>query len=181
MPPRRDALVSALLLVWLATGSSAGAGGLKASERGDRGHRKGSTSPRSPRSPVATTPRSGVRGNAAETPGKFGRLSVRWEDPSPEMPGSGPVREDVASRHAELFAQLEKAFGDRAVWSTLALRNTLGVSREVLRETLPYMAYKFRDGPWKGLWTRFGYDPRANPKARALQVSGGGRLEFLAH
>ena len=58
----------------------------------------------------------------------------------------------------------------RGLALTLALRNTLGVGREELRETLPFLAYKCRDGPWKGLWSRFGFDPRVDPSARALQV-----------
>jgi hypothetical protein len=118
-----------------------------------------------------TTPPRGHASPRAETPGKFGRLSVRWEDPppaAPPAPGSRP------ERHAALFRRLEEAFGQRPVWSTLALRNTLGVSREALRETLPFIGYKFRDGPWKGLWTRFGYDPRDSPEARDLQVRARG-------
>ena len=127
------------------------------------------------RSPEARSPDYAARDRDTprrpETPGKFGRLSVRWEDPSPPAPGPGFLREDLPSKHEELFRKLVKVFGDRPVWSTLALRNTLGVSREALRETLPFIAYKFRDGPWKGLWTRFGFDPRRDPKARALQVA----------
>jgi hypothetical protein len=118
-----------------------------------------------------TTPPCGQASPRVETPGKFGRLSVRWEDrrpAAPPAPGSRP------ERHAALFRRLEEAFGQRPVWSTLALRNTLGVSREALRETLPFIGYKFRDGPWKGLWTRFGYDPRASPEARDLQVRARG-------
>jgi hypothetical protein len=108
----------------------------------------------------------------AETPGggRFGRMSVRFEDPSPRAPGPGFDRADLPLRHAGLLERLDEAFGGRPVWSTLALRNTLGVSRESLRETLPFIAYKFRDGPWKGLWTRFGFDPRTRPEARELQV-----------
>jgi len=117
------------------------------------------------------TPQQSARGSStprAETPGKFGRLSVRWTDPSPQ---SDDAREHLDGKHSELFPRLEVAFQGRPVWSTLALRNTLSVSRESLRETLPFIAYKFRDGPWKGLWTRFGYDPRTDPQARVWQVS----------
>jgi len=118
-----------------------------------------------------STPQQSARGSStlqAETPGKFGRLSVRWTDPSPQ---SDDAREHLDGKHSELFPRLEVAFQGRPVWSTLALRNTLSVSREALRETLPFIAYKFRDGPWKGLWTRFGYDPRTDPQARVWQVS----------
>ena len=128
----------------------------------------------SPRKDV-TPRRSALRVSASPladaTPGKFGRLSIRWEDPSPDFPGGGFAQDNRPGRHGELFEQLDEAFGSRPVWSTLALRNTLGVSREALRETLPFVAYKFRDGPWKGLWTRYGYDPRTIPAARDLQVS----------
>ena len=118
-----------------------------------------------------STPQQSARGSStprAETPGKFGRLSVRWTDP---LPQSDDAREHLDGKHSELFPRLEVAFQGRPVWSTLALRNTLSVSREALRETLPLIAYKFRDGPWKGLWTRFGYDPRTDPQARVWQVS----------
>jgi hypothetical protein len=122
-----------------------------------------------PRGPAARGPAAGASPRA-ETPGKFGRLSVRWNDPAPAGAPAAATRPD---RHAALFQRLEEAFRARPVWSTLALRNTLGVSREALRETLPFIGYKFRDGPWKGLWTRFGYDPRASPEARDLQVRAG--------
>ena len=107
----------------------------------------------------------------AESPGKTPRrMSVRWQDPAPEAPGAGAVPDRLPPGQTALFGRLATAFAERPVWSTLALRNTLGVGREELRETLPFLAYKCRDGPWKGLWSRFGFDPRVDPSARALQV-----------
>ena len=57
-------------------------------------------------------------------------MSVRWQDPAPEAPGAGAVPDRLPPGQTALFGRLATAFAERPVWSTLALRNTLGVGRE---------------------------------------------------
>ncbi len=40
----------------------------------------------------------------------------------------------------------------------------------VLKDSLPYVCYCCSQGPFKGLWIRFGYDPREHPEARFFQM-----------
>lgn len=42
---------------------------------------------------------------------------------------------------------------------------------------LSFLAYSFKDGPWKHAYVRFGYDPRAKPEAYKFQVIDIGVLE----
>jgi len=42
---------------------------------------------------------------------------------------------------------------------------------------LSYLAYSFKDGPWKHTYVRFGYDPRAEPTSFIYQVIDVGVLD----
>ena len=42
---------------------------------------------------------------------------------------------------------------------------------------LSYLAYSFKDGPWKHAYVRFGYDPRAETSAYYYQVIDIGVLD----
>jgi len=39
-----------------------------------------------------------------------------------------------------------------------------------LKQALPSVAYKFKNGPWRTAWVRFGYMPSQQPTARQYQV-----------
>jgi len=61
----------------------------------------------------------------------------------------------------------------RPMWSRKQL-----LEREELRDAssffiqtlLPFHAYCFDNGPWRHMWTRYGYDPMKEPEARFLQI-----------
>jgi hypothetical protein len=39
-----------------------------------------------------------------------------------------------------------------------------------LKVLLPLVAFYYLTGPWRCLWVRFGYDPRADPHAKMYQT-----------
>ena len=56
------------------------------------------------------------------------------------------------------YEKVKKLFQQRPIWSKNALRYTMGQGSENLKYFLPTIAYYFKDGPWRNLWVRFGYD-----------------------
>ena len=42
---------------------------------------------------------------------------------------------------------------------------------------LSFLAYSFKDGPWKHAYVRYGYDPRGNMEAFEYQVIDVGALD----
>ncbi|XP_071442743.1 general transcription factor 3C polypeptide 5 [Hetaerina americana] len=70
----------------------------------------------------------------------------------------------------EPFLRLQKFLEDRPMWSKNALIAITKLSQDKLKYLLPSVAYYFVNGPWRGTWTRFGYDPTVNPSARQYQT-----------
>lgn len=75
------------------------------------------------------------------------------------------------------FAWVEKAvehlrliFEERPIWTRGAvvyhIRTIPEVNKERIKQLLPYVAYYWMNGPWRTLWTKFGYDPRKDPEAK---------------
>ncbi|EKX40632.1 hypothetical protein GUITHDRAFT_142515 [Guillardia theta CCMP2712] len=110
---------------------------------------------------IRSPTRSGshARGRAAQ------EEQSQWEFSSPSTEGRKRKK-----KGPELSARLQEAFGSRPVWSSLALRNVLASSREAIRQALPGVAYRMRDGPFKSLWVRRGFDPSSEPSSFMYQM-----------
>ncbi|KAL1379985.1 hypothetical protein pipiens_003675 [Culex pipiens pipiens] len=61
-------------------------------------------------------------------------------------------------------------FQERPVWTKTALKCALQLSEDDIRYVLPSVALYFVNGPWRGTWVRFGYDPRQFFDARYYQL-----------
>ncbi|XP_046397978.1 general transcription factor 3C polypeptide 5 [Ischnura elegans] len=70
----------------------------------------------------------------------------------------------------EPFIRLQKFLEERPVTSKNALIAITKLTQDQLKFLLPSVAYYFINGPWRGTWARFGYDPSANPAARQYQT-----------
>ncbi|KAJ9599307.1 hypothetical protein L9F63_010221 [Diploptera punctata] len=68
------------------------------------------------------------------------------------------------------YETVKKIFEDRPVWSKNALIFLTKYTSEQLKYLLPSVAYYFVTGPWRIMWVRFGYDPRADPTAIKYQT-----------
>ena len=56
---------------------------------------------------------------------------------------------------------LREMFEKRPMWSMAALKGNLNeLEVKKLKKNLPKVAYYFKNGPWRKLWVKFGYDPR---------------------
>lgn len=50
------------------------------------------------------------------------------------------------------------------------MEHRTGIRGEKLKIFLPAMCFYWLDGPWKGQWNKFGYDPTSDPSAKIYQT-----------
>lgn len=66
---------------------------------------------------------------------------------------------------------LHQRRGGRDMWQRKALEAQFeGEGLHAFLELLRVVAYNMSNGPWRGLWVRYGYDPTRDPVARCYQV-----------
>lgn len=88
---------------------------------------------------------------------------------------NGPPQDTVAasekSKNHEVTRYLCKLFEERPIWSKvmLYLRMPDSSAQRVMLKYLPSVGYRFSSGTWRGLWVRYGYDPRKIPASRIYQ------------
>eukprot|EP00035_Acanthoeca_spectabilis_P013895 m.261882 g.261882 ORF g.261882 m.261882 type:complete len:381 (+) comp15999_c1_seq5:2360-3502(+) len=97
--------------------------------------------------------------------------------PSAPNPALPTVRKP---RQLRLLATLTQLFQKRPVWARDPLEQQLGeecrkgghdpYSWSHVNETLPHLAYKFSNGPFRTTFARFGFDPRKEPQSYVFQV-----------
>ncbi|CAH2104394.1 unnamed protein product [Euphydryas editha] len=68
------------------------------------------------------------------------------------------------------FKTVEKLFEERPVWSLNLLKYHTKLKMTSLRIIIPCLAIYMREGPWRMMWVKFGYDPRKEPGARIYQT-----------
>uniref|UniRef100_A0A182P9H8 Transcription factor IIIC subunit 5 HTH domain-containing protein n=1 Tax=Anopheles epiroticus TaxID=199890 RepID=A0A182P9H8_9DIPT len=68
--------------------------------------------------------------------------------------------------------KVRNAFKIRPIWTRNALVNInkLVIHSQTLGLILPSVAFYYVNGPWRGTWVRYGYDPRKHFDARAYQL-----------
>ncbi|KAJ3327941.1 tau 95 subunit of transcription factor TFIIIC [Blyttiomyces sp. JEL0837] len=101
------------------------------------------------------------------------------------MGPSQAIIDEAARLPAESIARLRALFGydtettstipppatSRPIWTRLAIFNSIPKSdQKILKYLLPQVAYLSVYGPWRGTWTRYGYDPKKDKQARMYQV-----------
>ena len=70
----------------------------------------------------------------------------------------------------KLLEHLRKCFDERPVWSRNALIYRLGCLRQDIRHLLTSCAFYYNNGPFRGMWVRFGYDPKKHPESKVYQT-----------
>ncbi|XP_065080428.1 general transcription factor 3C polypeptide 5 [Ochlerotatus camptorhynchus] len=68
----------------------------------------------------------------------------------------------------EVIDSVTKKFEERPIWTKSALKGNL--SEDDVRYLLPTFGFYFVNGPWRGTWVRFGYDPRKLFESRYYQL-----------
>ncbi|XP_052864500.1 general transcription factor 3C polypeptide 5 [Anopheles cruzii] len=67
---------------------------------------------------------------------------------------------------------IQAAFDARPIWTKSALRNInrFDISHDTISTILPAVGFYYVNGPWRGTWVRYGYDPRKHFEARMYQL-----------
>lgn len=69
-----------------------------------------------------------------------------------------------------VILSLLQLFEDRPIWSLNLIKFHTKIRLSSLKIIMPCLAIYMKDGPWRMLWVRFGYDPRKEPGARIYQT-----------
>lgn len=97
---------------------------------------------------------------------------VKWGDEIPRSSGGSAGKKWDQTRK-ELLGVLNQLFAKRPIWRKRQLESNSEADRAgaaILNEVLPEVAFIYSSGPFKGLWSRFAFDPRLDPSSRYLQV-----------
>lgn len=68
-----------------------------------------------------------------------------------------------------MIAELKALFDTRPMWTRRGIVDSLGGDSYSLKYAIPYVAYTWRQGPWRDVYARFGYDPRQNSEGAKYQ------------
>ncbi|XP_068621368.1 general transcription factor 3C polypeptide 5 [Battus philenor] len=68
------------------------------------------------------------------------------------------------------YQTVQKLFEERPIWSLNLIKFHTKIRLSSLKIIMPCLAIYMKDGPWRMLWVRFGYDPRKEPGARIYQT-----------
>jgi hypothetical protein len=93
----------------------------------------------------------------------------------PETDDNGASRAQSSKGSAfhvdyNLLNQLRACFEQRPIWSRNALVFKLNCHRQDIRHLLTCCAFYYNNGPFRGMWVRFGYDPREHPECKIYQT-----------
>ncbi|XP_063422877.1 general transcription factor 3C polypeptide 5-like [Mytilus trossulus] len=96
---------------------------------------------------------------------------VSYVDDVPASPSDEADRE----LHKKFFKpkqeeELKKLFETRPIWSRAALNYHFTGFKDKLKYLLPLVAFYYTNGPWRCLWTKYGYDPKKHPEAKMYQT-----------
>lgn len=61
-----------------------------------------------------------------------------------------------------MYSLLFQIFEERPIWSKNSLVYRTNFNSDQLKHLLPTVAYYFTTGPWRIMWCKYGYDPRAD-------------------
>lgn len=98
---------------------------------------------------------------------------ARFDDE--ELPEAVPDLPKLGAREGKVLEKLFDAFEERPLWLELPLAAQLPASvtagSDILAKLLPFVCYRWKDGPWKNAYCRLGFDPREDEEdAKWLQV-----------
>lgn len=76
----------------------------------------------------------------------------------------------VCPKLEEEYQIVKELFNERPIWSLNLVKFRTKIKMASLRLILPCVAIYMREGPWRMMWVKFGYDPRKDPSARMYQT-----------
>jgi general transcription factor 3C polypeptide 5 (transcription factor C subunit 1) len=107
---------------------------------------------------------------------KLERLRVEYLPHYMENIPEEPPQEPPDDRELlEVIEKLLELYEERPIWTRRALINRVNyalteATMHLIKCALPYVGYRFKDGPFRDAIIRFGIDPRKDPKYRMYQT-----------
>ncbi|XP_072383703.1 general transcription factor 3C polypeptide 5 [Diabrotica undecimpunctata] len=98
---------------------------------------------------------------------------LNFHDPNLEIPQEPkePIFKIIQEKCLEeICEKIKQIFDERPMWTKAAIQHKSGFTNEMSKILLPANAYLWCTGPWRMIWTRFGYDPRADLSSRIYQI-----------
>ncbi|XP_041980297.1 general transcription factor 3C polypeptide 5 [Aricia agestis] len=80
------------------------------------------------------------------------------------------TRESIYPQLQNEYENVSKMFDVRPIWSINNIKFHTKLKTSTLKIILPCLAVYMKEGPWKMMWVKFGYDPRKDPEARIYQT-----------
>ena len=81
-----------------------------------------------------------------------------------------PLLSNLDELNDDPFLQeLKNLFEKRVIWSRKALEAHVENRKDLkkMQSYLSHVAYSFKNGPWRGMWVKFGFDPRLRMNRQA--------------
>ncbi|KAE9364185.1 hypothetical protein N431DRAFT_488810 [Stipitochalara longipes BDJ] len=107
---------------------------------------------------------------------RFRRTMVEYLPHNMETIPEGPAQEppDEKDLH-EIIKNIKKLYNERPIWTRRAIINKVNyalteATLHLIKLALPFVGYRFKDGPFKDAIIQFGIDPRKDPKYRMYQT-----------
>ncbi|KAK9917158.1 hypothetical protein WJX75_001425 [Coccomyxa subellipsoidea] len=89
----------------------------------------------------------------------------------PPLSDSGAEEAGLYKDRKVVLRDFAMLLAERPIWSSAALKERVtGFTDMEFDIMLPRVAYMFRNGPWRGLWVRRGYDPRSDHTSHKYQA-----------
>jgi general transcription factor 3C polypeptide 5 (transcription factor C subunit 1) len=107
---------------------------------------------------------------------KLERLQVVYLPHYMENIPEGPSQEPPDDQDVlQIIENIKELYNARPIWTRRAIINKVNyaiteATLHLIRLALPYIGYRFRDGPFKDAIIQFGLDPRKDPKYRMYQT-----------
>ena len=107
---------------------------------------------------------------------KFRKSMVEYLPHNMETIPEGPVQDPPDEQDLlQIIKTIKKLFKERPIWTRRALINKVNYALTeatlyLIKMALPFIGYRFKDGPFKDAIIHFGIDPRKDPKYRMYQT-----------
>ncbi|CAH1118046.1 unnamed protein product [Phaedon cochleariae] len=99
--------------------------------------------------------------------------TVNFHDPNMVIPEQPPLPavELIEERGLEKeLGLVKKLFDERPMWTNVAIQHKTGITNDKTKIILPFLAYFCTIGPWRSLWTKYGYNPLKDYNSRIYQT-----------
>ncbi|XP_073942100.1 general transcription factor IIIC subunit l(2)37Cd [Choristoneura fumiferana] len=104
------------------------------------------------------------------TPYTFNLTDTLPTEPNEAYLKQYALRLSVYPALAQELKSIQKMYEERPIWSQNLLRYHLKIRLNSLKVIMPCVAIYSKNGPWRMLWVKYGYDPRKEPGARIYQT-----------